>query len=91
MSMWGPDCSEPEKDWSAWKYFKIVLAGFFPPAAVFLTIGVRLHFWLNILLTGWFYIPGVIHAIFIVFVDGDTPKWKDCQASTDETKQIEGR
>ena len=45
---------------------KILLAILLPPVGVFLEVGLGLHFWLNILLTLLGYIPGIIHAIFII-------------------------
>ncbi len=46
--------------------FKIILAIFLPPIAVLLEVGLRGHFWLNILLTLLGGVPGMIHAIYIV-------------------------
>lgn len=45
---------------------RIVLAIFLPPIAAFLTVGIRLHFWLNIILTLLFFLPGVVHALWLV-------------------------
>ena len=45
---------------------RIILAIFLPPVAAFLTVGIGLHFWLNILLTIFFFIPGSIHALWLV-------------------------
>lgn len=45
---------------------RIILAFFLPPLAVFLTVGVRLHFWLNIVLTVLGIVPGMIHALWVV-------------------------
>ena len=45
---------------------RLVLAIFLPPVAAFLTVGIRLHFWLNLILTLLFFIPGVIHALWLV-------------------------
>ncbi len=45
---------------------RIVLAIFLPPVAAFLTVGIKLHFWLNLILTLLFFIPGVIHALWLV-------------------------
>lgn len=45
---------------------KVLLAIFLPPVAVFLTIGVGLHFWINIILTLCGILPGSIHAIWIL-------------------------
>ena len=45
---------------------RIVFAILLPPLGVFLQVGLGLHFWLNILLTILGYIPGIIHAIWII-------------------------
>lgn len=45
---------------------RIVLAIFLPPVAAFLTVGIGLHFWLNILLTLLGLVPGMIHALWLV-------------------------
>jgi uncharacterized membrane protein YqaE (UPF0057 family) len=45
---------------------RILLAIFLPPVGVFLQVGLGLHFWLNILLTILGYIPGIIHALYII-------------------------
>lgn len=45
---------------------RIVLAILLPPLAVFLTVGVGMHFWINILLTLLGFIPGMIHALWVI-------------------------
>ena len=45
---------------------RILLAILLPPLGVFLQVGIGLQFWLNILLTVLGYIPGIIHAIYII-------------------------
>lgn len=45
---------------------RIVLAIFLPPVAAFLTVGIGLHFWINILLTLLGGIPGMVHALWLV-------------------------
>lgn len=45
---------------------KILLAIFLPPVGVFMEVGLGMHFWLNILLTFLGYIPGIIHAVYII-------------------------
>lgn len=45
---------------------RILLAILVPPLGVFLQVGLGLHFWINILLTLLGYIPGIIHAIWII-------------------------
>lgn len=45
---------------------RIILSIILPPLGVFLQVGFGKHFWLNILLTILGYIPGVIHAIWVI-------------------------
>ncbi|EAP91129.1 MAG: YqaE/Pmp3 family membrane protein [Oceanicaulis sp.] len=46
--------------------FRIILAILLPPLGVFFQVGLGLHFWLNILLTLFGYVPGIIHAVWII-------------------------
>jgi uncharacterized membrane protein YqaE (UPF0057 family) len=45
---------------------KILFAILLPPLGVFLQVGLTGHFWLNILLTLLGYIPGIIHAVYVI-------------------------
>lgn len=45
---------------------RILLSILLPPLGVFLQVGLGGHFWLNILLTILGYIPGIIHAIYVI-------------------------
>jgi len=45
---------------------RIIIAIFIPPLAAFLTVGISLHFWINLVLTLFFFIPGMIHALWLV-------------------------
>ena len=45
---------------------RIVLAVLLPPVGVFFTVGFGGQFWLNILLTLLGYLPGIIHAVWII-------------------------
>ncbi|MDP8947836.1 MAG: YqaE/Pmp3 family membrane protein [Actinomycetota bacterium] len=45
---------------------RIVLAIVLPPLGVFLQVGLTKHFWINVLLTILGYIPGIVHAIWII-------------------------
>lgn len=45
---------------------RILLAILLPPVGVFLQVGIGLHFWLNILLTLLGYIPGIVHAVWVI-------------------------
>lgn len=45
---------------------RVILSIILPPLGVFLQVGLGLHFWINIVLTLCGYIPGIIHAIWII-------------------------
>lgn len=45
---------------------RILAAIILPPLGVFLQVGIGLHFWLNVLLTILGYVPGIIHAVWVV-------------------------
>jgi uncharacterized membrane protein YqaE (UPF0057 family) len=47
----------------------LILAVFLPPVAVFLRDGCHLQLCVNIVLTFFFWIPGVIHAWWVVIAD----------------------
>ncbi|WP_367271852.1 YqaE/Pmp3 family membrane protein [Ponticaulis sp.] len=44
----------------------MLLAIIFPPLAVFLMYGFRGEFWLNLLLLIFFYVPSLVHAVWLV-------------------------
>lgn len=45
---------------------RLVLSVIVPPVGVFLQVGLRGQFWVNVLLTILGYIPGLIHAVWII-------------------------
>lgn len=45
---------------------RIIVAVILPPLGVLLEVGLGKHFWLNILLTLLGYIPGIVHAVYII-------------------------
>jgi uncharacterized membrane protein YqaE (UPF0057 family) len=45
---------------------RIIIAIILPPLGVFLQVGIGGHFWLNILLTLLGYIPGIVHALYVI-------------------------
>ncbi|WP_034622623.1 YqaE/Pmp3 family membrane protein [Desulfovermiculus halophilus] len=47
-------------------FVRILLAILLPPLGVFLQVGIGLHFWVNILLTILGYIPGIVHAVWVI-------------------------
>lgn len=46
--------------------FRIIIAILLPPLGVFLQVGFSGQFFLNIILTLLGYIPGIIHAVWII-------------------------
>lgn len=49
---------------------RILAALLLPPLGVFLQVGLGGQFWLNILLTLLGYIPGIVHAVWIIATRG---------------------
>ena len=45
---------------------RIIIAIILPPLGVFLHVGIGKHFWINILLTLLGYIPGIVHAVWVI-------------------------
>ncbi|MDO6441627.1 MULTISPECIES: YqaE/Pmp3 family membrane protein [unclassified Marinobacter] len=45
---------------------RILIAILLPPLGVFLQVGIGKHFWINIILTLLGYIPGIVHAVYII-------------------------
>ena len=47
-------------------FLRVILSVLIPPLGVFLQVGIGPQFWINILLTLLGYIPGVVHATWII-------------------------
>lgn len=45
---------------------RIIIAIILPPLGVFMQVGLGKHFWINILLTLLGYIPGIVHAVWVI-------------------------
>ena len=45
---------------------RIIIAILLPPLGVFLQVGITKHFWINVLLTILGYIPGIVHAVWVI-------------------------
>lgn len=45
---------------------KILLAVILPPIGVFLEVGLGKHFWINVILTLLGFLPGIIHAVYVI-------------------------
>lgn len=49
---------------------RIIAAIFLPPVGVALQVGLGVQFWINLLLTFLGFIPGIIHALYIILTRG---------------------
>lgn len=58
---------------------------FLPPMSVYLRKGKGLHFRVNIFLTVLGYVPGLVHAIWIVFHSGEPTGTVNPSAATDSS------
>jgi uncharacterized membrane protein YqaE (UPF0057 family) len=45
---------------------RLLCAIFLPPLGVFLQVGLGIDFWINVLLTLLGYVPGIIHAVWVI-------------------------
>lgn len=45
---------------------KLIFAVLLPPLGVFFEVGFSSQFWINVLLTILGYIPGIIHALYVI-------------------------
>ena len=45
---------------------RILLAVLLPPLGVFLEVGLTKHFWINVILTIIGFVPGIVHAVYII-------------------------
>lgn len=46
---------------------RIILSIILPPVGVFFQVGFGKHFWINVVLTLLGYLPGIVHAIWVIF------------------------
>jgi uncharacterized membrane protein YqaE (UPF0057 family) len=61
--IWRPDL---QREPGTMDIIRIIFSILIPPLGVFLQVGIGGHFWLNIILTLLGYIPGLIHAIWVI-------------------------
>ena len=47
-------------------FVRIIAAIVLPPLGVFMQVGFGKHFWINILLTFLGFIPGIVHAVWVI-------------------------
>lgn len=48
---------------------RVLLAFILPPLGVFFQVGLGKHFWFSIILTLLGWIPGIIHALYVILRD----------------------
>lgn len=58
---------DPASGVEGFDFVRVLLAIFLPPVGVFLEVGFGLHFWINILLTLMGFLPGIVHALYVIF------------------------
>lgn len=56
----------PTGDSAGGDIIRVIIAILLPPLGVFLEVGLGPQFWINVLLTLLGYIPGIIHALYII-------------------------
>lgn len=62
----GNNAQTPPLHGESMDLIRILIAILLPPLGVFLQEGLGKHFWINILLTLFGYIPGIVHAVYII-------------------------
>ncbi|MGD9733007.1 MAG: YqaE/Pmp3 family membrane protein [Desulfamplus sp.] len=55
---------------------KIILSVLLPPLGVFIEVGIGKQFWINIVLTLLGYLPGVVHAVWVIAKSGSASSAK---------------
>jgi uncharacterized membrane protein YqaE (UPF0057 family) len=56
----------PHRGFTAGDFLRILVAILLPPLGVLLQVGFTAQFFINILLTLLGYIPGIVHAVWII-------------------------
>jgi len=47
-------------------FWRIVVSIILPPLGVFWQVGLTKQFWINVLLTILGYVPGLVHAVWVI-------------------------
>ncbi|NKB66548.1 MAG: YqaE/Pmp3 family membrane protein [Candidatus Latescibacteria bacterium] len=48
---------------------RLILAIILPPVGAYLQVRLTTHFWINLVLTIIGYVPGIIHALWLILTD----------------------
>jgi uncharacterized membrane protein YqaE (UPF0057 family) len=57
-----------------WTLILIIVAIFLPPLAVFMMVGLGRDFWINLILTFLLWVPGTMHALYLIATRSETAK-----------------
>jgi uncharacterized membrane protein YqaE (UPF0057 family) len=57
---------EHRRDSGVSDLLKIICAVLLPPLGVFFEVGLGKHFWINSVLTLLGYLPGIVHAVWVI-------------------------
>ena len=58
--------STPTNDTAGGDFLRVLLSVLLPPVGVAMEVGFTTQFWINVVLTLFGYIPGIIHALWII-------------------------
>lgn len=47
-------------------FWRAIIAAFLPPVAVFMQVGLGSAFWINLILTFLMFVPGQLHALWVI-------------------------
>ncbi|MDA8743541.1 YqaE/Pmp3 family membrane protein [Rubripirellula amarantea] len=50
-------------------FIRLLIAFLVPPVSVYMQFGLSKHFWINCVLTVLGFVPGVLHAIYVMAAD----------------------
>ncbi|HYD35146.1 MAG TPA: YqaE/Pmp3 family membrane protein [Vitreimonas sp.] len=56
---------------------KVILAFVFPPLAALMEVGLSFHFVLNVVLTLFGWLPGALHALWLVYSANNSGNYSD--------------
>ncbi len=56
----------PTNDTAGGDLLRVLLSVLLPPVGVAMEVGFTTQFWINVVLTLFGYIPGIIHALWII-------------------------
>lgn len=52
-------------------FVRVLVSWFVPPVGVFMQVGLGSAFWINVLLSLFFWFPGLLHAVWVIATTGE--------------------